>query len=213
MNRLASVLPAAKYRFYRNHGACTLVAARIAKDLGIVDFDLDRLFNFTVDLLTDLAETVSVTNTVTVEDAFNRMMTELSSRVVVTQEFRMRANGTKGAETPRNHIHGTVAGRMVLGSSADKTHAGWLCVSQMDARQWCLANRVDFNAMINDLDQRGAMIKRSEKLVLTRGTDLGFSGQVRCFVVDFTKLSGNTLTLVSSNDNSGLDVEESARVS
>jgi len=213
MNKLIVHLPSAKYRFYRNHAACTLTAARVAKDLGIVDFDLDRLFAFTVKLLTDLAETVSITNTVSTEDAFSRMMTALSGRIVVTQEFRQRSNTTKGAETPRNRIQGEVAGRMVLGSTNDKFHAGWLCISQKEAREWCLNNRVSYDAVIENIDSRGAMVKRSEKLVLTRGTDLGYSGQVRCFIVDYTKLDGNSLTLVANNANEALAGEGVAGVS
>lgn len=213
MNKLTTVLPSARHRFYRNHAACTLTVAKLAKELGVIDFDLDRLFEFAVTLLTELAETVSVTNTVRIEDAFNRLMTSMSDRIVVTQEFRTRANNRGGPETPRHRIHGAVAGRMVLGSSTEKTYAGWLCISQKEARDWCLANRVDYNAMLDSLDSRGTLLRRHEKLVLTRGTDLGFSGQTRCFVVDYTKLDGNSLTLVSTNANNDLDSESEAEVS
>jgi hypothetical protein len=95
MNRLAEHIPGTKYRFYRNHGACTLVMAKVARDLGVVDFDLDKMFEFTVGMLKDLAETVSVTNTVTAEDAFSRMMSALSHRILVTQEFRDKRNKSR----------------------------------------------------------------------------------------------------------------------
>lgn len=206
MNQLTQVLPATKYRFYRNHAACTLTAAKIAKELGIIDFDLDRLFEFSVQLLTDLAEAVAETNTVSTEDAFNRMMSSLASRILVTQELRSRANGKNGPETPRNRVVGEVAGRMVLGSTNCKDNAGHLFISQKEARDWCLANRVDYNAMIAQLEEKRALVKKQEKLVLTRGTDIAFSGQVRCFVVDCAKLDSNSLTLVSSADGELGDV-------
>jgi hypothetical protein len=62
-----------------------------------------------------------------------------------------------------------------------------------------MTNRVDFNAMLDSLDQRTALVKRHDKLVLTRGTDVSFTGQVRCFVVDSNKLDKDALTLVSHN--------------
>lgn len=198
MNRLAEHIPGTKYRFYRNHGACTLVMARVARDLGVVDFDLDKMFEFTVGMLKDLAETVAVTNTVTAEDAFSRMMGALSHRILVTQEFRDKRNKS-GPETPRNRPTGEIAGRFVLGSASAKEHAGHVILSQKEARDWCMTNRVDFNAMLDSLDQRTALVKRQDKLVLTRGTDVSFTGQVRCFIVDSHKLDRDALTLVSPN--------------
>jgi len=198
MNELAKVLPATRYRFYRNHAACTLTAAKLAKKLGIIDFDIERLFEFSVRLLTDLAETVTATNTVTSEDAFSRMMGELSSRILVTQEFRDRGS-KNGPETPRNRVQGVIAGRFVLGSTTSKTHAGHIFISQKEARDWCMANRLDYGALIDSLEAKQALVKKSDKLVLTRGTDMPFSGQVRCFVVDSTKLDSQALTLVSNN--------------
>jgi hypothetical protein len=204
MNRLAEHIPGTKYRFYRNHGACTLVMAKVARDLGIVDFDIDKMFDFTVGMLKDLAETVAVTNTVTAEDAFSRMMSALSHRILVTQEFRDKRNKS-GPETPRNRPTGEIAGRFVLGSTSVKEHAGHVILSQKEARDWCMTNRVDFNAMLDSLDQRTALVKRHDKLVLTRGTDVSFTGQVRCFIVDSNKLDKDALTLVSHNPSVGVD--------
>jgi hypothetical protein len=197
MAELTKHLPDTKYRFYRNHAACTLVAAQVAKKLGIIDFDLEALFDFSVHLLTELAETVTQTNTVTSEDAFSRMMGELSSRILVTQEFRDRGS-KNGPETPRNRVNGVVAGRYVLGSTTSKTHAGHIFISQKEARDWCMANRLDYNTLMASLEAKSALVKKSDKLVLTRGTDMPFSGQVRCFVVDSMKLDANAISLVSN---------------
>jgi hypothetical protein len=206
MNALAEHIPGTKYRFYRNHGACTLVIAKVAKELGIVDFDLDKLFAFTVQLLKDLAETVTQTNTVTAEDAFSRFMASVASRILVTQEFRNRQEKS-GPETPRNRVTGEIAGRMVLGNTNSKAHAGHIMINQKEARDWCMTNRVDFNAMLDSLERAGALVKRHDKITLTRGTDVPLV-QARCFVVDSTKLDTQALTLVSNN--AAEQVEEKA---
>jgi len=207
MSELTKSLPDTKYRFYRNHAACTLVAAKIAKNLGIIDFDIDKLFAFAVEMLTELAETVAATNTVSAEDAFSRMMSELSGRILVTQEFRDRGS-KNGPETPRNRVTGVVAGRYVLGSTASKSHAGHIFISQKEARDWCMANRVDYGALIASLEAKQAIVKKSDKLVLTRGTDMPFSGQVRCFVVDSMKLDANAISLVSSTPTTAVAEKE-----
>lgn len=195
MNSLAKVLAGTKYRFYRNHAACTLVAAKIAKQLGIVDFDIEKLTAWAIQLLTDLAETVTETNTVTAEDAFSRMMGDLQPRIIVTQEFRDARVKNVGPESPRNKPQGVMAGRYVMGSTTEKRHAGFLYVCQKEARTWCMANRVDFNAMLDSLNAKGALIKRRERINLTKGTDMS-PVQTFCFLVNYGKLENN-LTLVS----------------
>ena len=196
-NKLAEHIPEPKYRFYRNHGACTLVIAKVAKDLGIIEFDLERMFEFTVQLLTGLAETVTANNTVTTEDAFSRFMASIAGRILVTQEFRNRQEKS-GPETPRNRVQGVIAGRMVLGNTNNRAHAGHIMINQKEARDWCMANRVDYNAMLDSLERAGALVKRHDKVTLTRGTDVPLV-QARCFVVDSNKLDKEALTLVSNN--------------
>lgn len=201
---LSRHLPETKYRFYRAHGACTLIMCRVARDLGIVEFDLERLFEFTVALLKELAESVTVTNTVTMEDAFSRMMAELASRIIVTHEFR-DARHKSGPETPRSRIQGTVAGRYVLGSPTSRDCAGHIMLNQKEARDWCMKNRVDFNAMVDQLERDGALVKRVDKVTLTRGTDVP-TVQARCIVVNAFKLDKEALTVVSTNTQDSSDL-------
>lgn len=201
---LAKHLPDTKYRFYRAHAACTLTMCRVARDLGIVEFDLDRLFDFTTSLLWELAETVTVTNTVTMEDAFSRMMAELASRIIVTHEYR-DARHKNGPETPRNRITGAVAGRYVLGSTTSRDCAGHIMLNQKEVRDWCMRNRTDYNAMVDQLERDGALVKRMDKVTLTRGTDFP-TVQARCIVVNSFKLDKDALTIVSTSVHGSNDL-------
>jgi hypothetical protein len=200
---LAKHLPDTKYRFYRAHAACTLTMCRVARDLGIVQFDLDRLFDFATSLLWELAENVTITNTVTMEDAFSRMMAELASRILVTHEFR-DARHKNGPETPRNRIHGSVAGRYVLGTTTAREYAGHIMLNQKEVRDWCMSNRTDYNAMVDQLERDGALVKRLDKVTLTRGTDFP-TVQARCIVVNAHRLDKDALTLVSSSSHGSSD--------
>lgn len=192
-------LPSPKYRFYRAHSACTIVIARIAKELGIVNFDVDALYKFTVKLINDLAESVMETNTVTADDAFSRMISHLQPRIITTSEFRDRRDG-RGPETPRNRILGDIAGRFVVGTPAHKEMSGHLMLSQKEVRDWCMKNRIDFHAMISNLQKEGALLKQGEKITLTRGTDVPIVQQ-RCIIIDTQKMDKDAvlpaLTLVS----------------
>lgn len=211
MNQLTKQIPSSRYRFYRCHTACTLAAAKIAKDLGIIDFDLDRLTAFTLDMIHSLSESVMETNSITQEEAFSRLISSLANRILVTQEYRDKRDG-RGPETPRHRIVGEVAGRYVLGTQKDKEFAGQLLLAQKDVRDWCMKNRTDYNAMLAKLDADGVLVHKSEKLTLTRGTDFP-TVQQRCIVVDMLKLDKDavlpTLTLVS---NKSLDEEQAEAV-
>jgi hypothetical protein len=194
-------LPSPKYRFYRAHSACTIVIARIAKELGIVNFDVDAMYKFTVKLINDLAESVMETNTVTADDALSRMISHLNPRIITTNEFRDKRDG-RGPETPRNRILGDIAGRYVVGTHTHKEMSGHLMLSQKEVRDWCMKNRIDFHSMINNLQKEGALIKQGEKITLTRGTDVPMVQQ-RCLIIDTQKLDkdavGPALSLVSDD--------------
>ena len=175
---MSKSLPDSRYRFYRAHSACTLVMAGIAKELGIIEFDLYALRDFTLKLVTELADTVAETNSVTEEEAFNRMMISIAGRILVTQEYRDKRDG-RGPESPRNRIIGDIAGRYIL-----KT--GEMVISQKEIRDWCVKNRFDYNVMLDRLDIDGVLMKRGEKFTLTRGTDYP-TIQQRCAIIDMHK--------------------------
>ena len=198
---LTKEVPSPKYRFYRAHSACTIVIAGIAKKLGIVEFDIKSLYKFTVALIKDLAESVMETNTVTVDDAFNRMVSELSPRILVTSEYRDKRDG-RGPESPRNRINGAIAGRYIVGTQNHRDMAGHLVLVQKEVRDWCMKNRIDYHSVLANLKSEGALVQHGDKFTLTRGTDQA-TVQQRCIIVDTTKLdvdaaTGPALTVVST---------------
>jgi hypothetical protein len=200
ITRFTQVLPSPKYRFYRAHSACTIVAAQIAKKLGIIEFDVKELYAFTVNLIVELADSVMETNAISSDDAFSRMVSHLGPRIIVTSEYRDKRDG-RGPESPRTRIMGDVAGRYVIGTTSQKEHAGHLMLSQKEVRDWCMKNRLDYPAMMTALQKEGALLKQGEKFTLTRGTDYPMVQQ-RCIIVDTLKLDKDSvapaLTLVSN---------------
>lgn len=197
MTALTKHLPETKYRMYRNHAACTLTMGWVAKQCGVASFDLRNLYVWTVKLLRGLADDVSATNTVSLDEAFHRMMTALAPRILVTAGFRSKTD-SRGVETPRNRTHGELAGRYVLGSTNDRTHAGWLMLVQKEVRDWCMANRLDYEALLDRLERDGALIKRQDRVTITRGTDYP-TIQARVLVVDATRLDRDGVALVPTS--------------
>lgn len=200
LSKFTEVLSNPKFRFYRAHSACTIVIAKIAKKLGIVNFDIREMYKFTVGLLHELAESVEENNTVSSEDAFQRMVGQLSPRIIVTTECR-DGRDARGPETPRNRVNGAIAGRYILGTVNNKELAGRLILSQKEVREWCMANRMDYQSIVTSLKEAKALVSHGEKFLITRGTDCT-SQQTRCIVVDTKRLNAEStapvLTLVSN---------------
>ena len=193
-NDLTGPLPGTKFRFYRSHAACTNVIAKIAKEVGACDFDLDALMAYSITLLSELAASVNVTNSVSHADAFSQMMATLSSRILVTSEFRDKRHKS-GPETPRNRVYGDIVGRYVLGTPSSREFAGHIILNQKEIRDWCMKHRVDYSGMIAQLEADGALVKKSDRITITRGTDIPVV-QARCIVVDANKLDKDAISLV-----------------
>jgi hypothetical protein len=210
LGKFTEVLSNPKFRFYRAHSACTIVIAKIARKLGIMEFDIKEMYKFTVNLLRELSESVAENNTVTSEDAFQRMVSILSSRIIVTTECRDRRDG-RGPETPRNRINGPIAGRYILGSQSSKEFAGRLILSQKEVRDWCMANRMDFHSMMKSLQDAKALVAQGDKFVITRGTDCP-SMQTRCIIVDMHKLNAEANAPVLSLVTNQFDGEAAEAV-
>jgi hypothetical protein len=210
IGKFTEVLPNPKFRFYRAHSACTIVIAKIARKLGIMEFDLKEMYKFTVNLLRDLADSVAENNTVSSEDAFQRMVSILSSRIIVTTECRDRRDG-RGPETPRNRVNGPIAGRYILGTQSSKEFAGRLILSQKEVRDWCMANRMDFHSMMKSLQDAKALVAQGDKFVITRGTDCP-SMQTRCIIVDMHKLNAEANAPVLSLVTNQFDGEAAEAV-
>lgn len=203
ISMLVPHVPGTKYRFYRSHAACTLVMAEVAVELGVCEFDVGVLTQFSIDLMQKLAKEITINNTVTSEDAFSRMVAALMPGIVVTSEYR-DSRSPAGVETPRNILKGPIIGRYVLGTKTAAEFAGRLFLCQKAMREWCMKNRTDFHNVAEHLAAAGALLADDERITLTRGTDLP-RVQQRCVVIDLTKLEAARPVLVVNNqpDSSG----------
>jgi hypothetical protein len=190
-SKLSVLLPESEYRFFRSHAACTLTAAKILIDLGIVAFDYDGLVKFTVTMITDLVDNVVLNNTTTPGDGLNRMFRELSGRILVTNEYRdLRADG-RGPEDSMSRIQGTVAGRRVLGSQSykDTKYVGKLFLAKKEVSDWCSKNRLEPKELIDYAAINGWITVWPDKFNMGRGT-IHSTGSCSCYVFDYSAMEG-----------------------
>lgn len=189
-SRINKDIPDPKYRFYCAHAECSMAGLEITNKLGITTFDLEAVYGFAFSLFTKLAVTVAQQNSVTPEDALSSMISDLSPRVLVTQEYR-DGRSDKGPESPKR-IHGAAAGRYIMGNFNDKSPlVGKLFIARHEAIKWCKDHRVDLENVLAYAESSGVLLPYKEKFTIGRGTDVK-TGNVACICIDMAKLEGMT---------------------
>lgn len=196
--RLEGDISDVKYRFYRSHAICSLTAIEITNELGITQFDLEALYKFVIELFHELADAVTEQNTVTSEDALNRMLNELSPRIMVTTEYRDGRDSRGPEET--NRVNGSPAGRYIMGNQNTRGDAltGKLFLIRKEVSDWCLKHRVDYKSMVDAAIKAGVASDVRDKFNVGRGTKIS-AGQHRVVCIDMLKLEAagsNTPRLV-----------------
>lgn len=194
-----SVVETPQFRFFRMHVECTMVAARIMKELGLVEFDIDRMRAWAHNHVKYLCGEAFENNTMSPEDGLHAMLSQLSPDILVTYQYR---NGTQRAESPTHKPRGEVIGRYMLGDDTHKDLAGRLYLSKKAVRDWCLKNRMDVHSLELVMRECNALIEiKEDRIRLTRGTDMP-AVQARCYAIDTRKLPGAEvpLTLVKQED-------------
>jgi hypothetical protein len=184
--KIVPFIPGPKYRFYRAHATATLAAASIMQDLGIIDFDLSRLFPFTMGLMKSLCENVTETNMLTEEDALSRMINDFQQHILNTYEYRdLRHPG--GPESAQR-IYGAIAGRYILGDTKGKEpYSGMLFLSRQEMKNWCVKNRIELDKVIAHAKEKGIFVDDNRRFPLTRGTNLS-TITLRCIQLDTNKM-------------------------
>lgn len=195
-NKMSSLMPQSEYRFFRSHATCTLVAARLLIDLNIVEFDYTLLEDFTVRLMTDLTAAVSKGNTTDPAEAINRMVRELSSRILVTVGYRDVRTDARGPEESLSRIVGVAAGRRILGTpnknkgeTLDPKLVGKLFIAKKEFVDWCSKNRMEPKEVLNFAKEQKWMVKAPDRFNIGRGTAHS-TGACACYCFDFAAMEG-----------------------
>jgi hypothetical protein len=168
-----------KFRLYRNHAACSLTALQITNHLGITSFDYNTMFEFAIKLMQELSDDVNTNSTQSPQEWFNRMLNELSPRILKTEEYRDSRDKLGPEKTDR--INGAIAGRYIRSNAV-------LYLVRKDFREWCALNRVEPSKLESFIRAQDAWLEVPPKFTLTRGTEHPIMQQ-RCIAVDLARLN------------------------
>ena len=175
-----------KYRFYRNHMICTITMAKIAKELGIIQFNIDKMIEFAQNCVNRIFEEVAANNAPTWDVSLAKMLTDLSPRIITTPYYDELASPSK-MPIDINCPYGII-GRAIKtdGIVLDNIHNNRMYLSASAVRSWCNENRVDATDFANRLKDFGILLD-NKRFSLGRGTNVVIPQQ-RCWVMDISKM-------------------------
>lgn len=177
----------ARYRYYRNHAICTLTAAKVMIDLGLVEFDFDALMDWTMKHIAHQCNEIAENNTVTGEEALNRMINDFAPLIITTTTCK---DGRNGGQVEIGHkMSKPAVGRYISGNSANtEPLAGRLYLSKKDMKEWCMKNRVAPSMILDYATSEGILVHdKSDQFNIGRGTD-NTTGILRCYIFDYHRL-------------------------
>ena len=151
-----------QHRFYCGACAAAFTAARIAKELGLHDIDVDAVERWAIrqiDVIATVSSEASEQDSVSMLGRF--IDTHKRNELVVNGQ-KMFAGGLEISQAAMKEPFGQLMMRVESDNSS-------LYISQSALSHWCGENRVHFNVMLDDLEKHNMLIHRKVKKRLAEG--------------------------------------------
>lgn len=185
----AALLTDSKYRFYRYHVICTMIAAEIMRELGVIQFDLAKLHTFAMKAVEDLIKEVK-NNAPNGIDLITQYLDEVSEHTITTPLYEgVLANSLTASMQPG--FRGPLKVRRIIsnGSQKDARYDNCIMVAVAPLQKWLSEQRSsDLDVLASQLKQAGVLKERG-KLTLSRGFVDITGSQGRTWVLDYKALA------------------------
>lgn len=168
-----------EHRFYRAACAATFTGARIAKELGLHDIDVDRVEAWAVQQLGGIQTTVQEASTQDSVATLGQFLNAYKRNELVLNSGKVMAGGLELSQAPTKDAHGQLVIRV-------EQDTGRMYISKSVLMHWCGEHRVHFTVLIDDLDTSGLLVSKSLHKRLAEGTSSP-GLPVACICVDMNR--------------------------
>lgn len=157
----------AENRFWSAGIACTLTGVIIANRLGLLDYNVEKLFKFAIGLIKS-NQTITEDLSSPVADTLNGFITEHWGNILKIQSTDdLRSNNGTGDSEGEAIVIPDVDPRAKLVGRYE-TDLKHLYLVPKQVRTWCIANQINYNSFVDDL-VKDFNAKRTKKSI-TKGT-------------------------------------------
>ncbi|WP_423025236.1 DUF927 domain-containing protein [Undibacterium sp. Ji42W] len=204
----------AERRFYIGHATCTMAAAKIMKQLGLISFNTQAMYDWIIAYLEKRCDNIKNENEQSAEAIMSDFMNEFGRNIIVSKYFNSLRGGNMRdggravviGEQLSSGVSAPFVGRYVTGGDEGGAMAGKLIVKTGDLRHFCVENRYSFKNLMTSLVNQNCLYgqARGVRYTLTQGIINQPQINATCIVIDVTKLYEGSnipaLTLVENND-------------
>ena len=164
--------------------SCIVVGAVIAKQLGLVGFDVERLVDWIVITSRNFKETVTSSTPPTL-DVFGRMLSEITRGMIVTQNEGDTLAAGRYATIVQHPQGQIITGRIIEESRT-------MYIQQGVIRQWCAKNQADYGEMFRVIMSKKWVEPELVNYNLGRGTREYGMSSMRCWKINIDKMNGDS---------------------
>lgn len=168
-------------RFSSAGVASVITGLFIAKQLGLVNFNIGNLTNWAVIKLRDLRDTIAVSSP-PITEQFANMLTELNKGFIVTN-IEGDARSGHAAMLIRGPVGNNITGRLIQDTNT-------LYINQATVRKWCAHNQSDYSEMFRIMVGSGAVHFDVPHYNISKGTKEYALAPARCWKVDLNNVLG-----------------------
>lgn len=171
-------------RFYYDLIAVVLQAARYAKKLGYIQFDLERMEQWALQHVQSLRHKRK-TSLDTPEDYLQAFLSTLTQHTIVTNFFR---DGRQKIEGER------VVEPLREPQARNATDDRRFYVTLKAYQDWCMLRRIDAAWLLKQLMKEGYVMGEPMRQRITKGTKISGT-QARCIELNYDKLDGEAIQI------------------
>ena len=152
-----------EHRFYRAACAAIFTGARIAKELGLHDIDVDRVESWAVKQLGGIQTAVQEASTQDSVATLGQFLNAYKRNELVLNAGRVMAGGLELSQAPTKDSQGQLVIRVEQDTSR-------MYISKSVLMHWCGEHRVHFTVLIDDLAEAGLLAHKNIHKRLAEGT-------------------------------------------
>ena len=163
------------YRFYSTLGAINLAGGHIAKELGLIDYNLTRIYEFYSDVISSLKEVNQATSNDPNAFISHFILKYMAQNTLVIDDACDARTGAISQQAPR--------GELVIRMEPDTKK---IFITKKKLQAECVEGGVMYKSMVKDLEKNGFLVSVGKK-GMSKGT-LVCSPPVDVVVLDAEKM-------------------------
>lgn len=173
------------YRFWSYMCTRIIVGCAIAKKLGLIDFDIKRIFAYLKQIVFKSLSSIGKYEWKPDSVLSDYLNAHIANRIDVVSAERPTELGDdfdKGEVNDLNYVKRPLAHGRELHVRAELEERR-MFISRASARSWCSANRIPYEEFVSSIEEAGLLVHPGRRITLGKGTVHRANGRSHCIEI------------------------------